>query len=93
MLWFKGKELNMVFGVQLSLVRLGSAMNFWVMEPIYNWVQQFYQGYQGIGVVLFIGIFYSSIYIITIHHIICSRFDLSLINGLLITNGYSGPKS
>lgn len=60
-LWFKGKELNMVFGIQLSLVRIGSAVNFWVMEPIYNWVQQFYQGYQSIGVVLFIGILYFAI--------------------------------
>ncbi|GJQ70395.1 hypothetical protein Trydic_g22824 [Trypoxylus dichotomus] len=53
-LWFKGKELNMVFGIQLSFVRLGSAINFWVMEPIYNWVEQYYQGYQCLGVVLFI---------------------------------------
>ncbi|KRT85788.1 membrane transporter [Oryctes borbonicus] len=53
-LWFKGKELNMVFGIQLSLVRVGSAVNFWVMEPIYDWVQQFYLGYQCLGVVLFI---------------------------------------
>ncbi|KAK9695459.1 Major Facilitator Superfamily [Popillia japonica] len=53
-LWFKGKELNMVFGIQLSLARVGSAVNFWVMEPIYKWTTQFYQGYQCIGVVLFI---------------------------------------
>ncbi|XP_066251245.1 major facilitator superfamily domain-containing protein 1-like [Euwallacea similis] len=36
-LWFKGKELNMVFGVQMSISRLGSTANFWVMEPIYEW--------------------------------------------------------
>lgn len=51
-LWFKGKELNMVFGLQLSVARFGSTVNFWVMQPIYNYVHQFYQGHQAIGVVL-----------------------------------------
>ncbi|KAL1491655.1 hypothetical protein ABEB36_012219 [Hypothenemus hampei] len=37
-LWFKGKELNMVFGLQMSFSRIGSTVNFWVMEPIYKWV-------------------------------------------------------
>lgn len=39
-LWFKGKELNMVFGLQLSFARVGSTVNFWVMEPIYKWINQ-----------------------------------------------------
>jgi len=34
--WFKGKELNMVFGFQLSIARVGSTVNFLVMEPIYD---------------------------------------------------------
>lgn len=51
-LWFKGKELNMVFGLQLSIARLGSTVNFWVMGPIYTYVQKFYQGHEAIGVVL-----------------------------------------
>ncbi|XP_037958170.1 major facilitator superfamily domain-containing protein 1 isoform X2 [Teleopsis dalmanni] len=51
-LWFKGKELNMVFGLQLSVARLGSTVNFWVMQPIYNYVHKFYQGHEAIGVVL-----------------------------------------
>ncbi|KAJ2953687.1 hypothetical protein O0L34_g1304 [Tuta absoluta] len=53
-LWFKGKELNMVFGLQLSFSRFGSTVNFWVMEPIYKWVGQYYVGYERLGVALFI---------------------------------------
>ncbi|CAG4998783.1 unnamed protein product [Parnassius apollo] len=53
-LWFKGKELNMVFGLQLSFSRFGSTVNFWVMEPIYRWVANYYGGYERLGVALFI---------------------------------------
>lgn len=41
-LWFKGKELNMVFGLQMSIARFGSTVNFWVMQPIYDWVHNYY---------------------------------------------------
>ena len=34
--WFRGKELNLVFGLQLSIARLGSTINFLVMEPLLN---------------------------------------------------------
>ncbi|ALC44413.1 CG8602 [Drosophila busckii] len=51
-LWFKGKELNMVFGLQLSVARFGSTVNFWVMPGIYKYVSNFYQGHQALGVVL-----------------------------------------
>ncbi|EDX09543.1 GD13074 [Drosophila simulans] len=51
-LWFKGKELNMVFGLQLSVARFGSTVNFWVMQPIYEYVSNFYQGHTALGVVL-----------------------------------------
>ncbi|KAI8041584.1 major facilitator superfamily domain-containing protein 1 [Drosophila gunungcola] len=51
-LWFKGKELNMVFGLQLSVARFGSTVNFWVMQPIYDYVSNFYQGHRALGVVL-----------------------------------------
>jgi hypothetical protein len=54
-LWFKGKELNMVFGLQLSFARVGSTVNFNVMEPLYVWVSKYYSGYVCIGVVLMIG--------------------------------------
>ena len=54
-MWFKGKELNMVFGLQLSFARVGSTVNFQVMEPFYNWVNKYYQGYMCIGMTLLIG--------------------------------------
>ena len=54
-LWFKGKELNMVFGLQLSFARVGSTVNFNVMEPLYQWVSQYYSGHMCLGVVLIIG--------------------------------------
>lgn len=54
-LWFKGKELNMVFGLQLSFARVGSTVNFMVMGHIYDWVNKTYSGYECTGIVLFIG--------------------------------------
>lgn len=53
-LWFKGKELNMVFGLQLSVARFGSTVNFWIMQPLYNYVSEFYAGYTGLGVTLYL---------------------------------------
>lgn len=53
-LWFKGKEVNFAFGLQLSITRLGSTVNFLVMEPLYNFVSQYYKGPECIGIVLFI---------------------------------------
>ena len=53
--WFKGKELNMVFGLQLSFARLGSTVNFNVMSPVYNYVSQYYTGYLCTGVALMFG--------------------------------------
>jgi hypothetical protein len=54
-LWVKGKELNMVFGLQLSFARVGSTVNFNVMEPLYQWVSNYYSGNMCIGIVLIIG--------------------------------------
>ncbi|XP_049582226.1 lysosomal dipeptide transporter MFSD1 isoform X1 [Syngnathus scovelli] len=34
--WFKGKELNLVFGLQLSMARLGSTVNMNIMGWVYN---------------------------------------------------------
>lgn len=51
-LWFKGKELNMVFGLQLSVARFGSTVNFWVMQPLYDYVSKFYDAHRVLGVVL-----------------------------------------
>jgi len=33
--WFKGKELNMIFGLQLSFARFGSTVNFMLVGPLY----------------------------------------------------------
>uniref|UniRef100_A0A8D9ENK9 Lysosomal dipeptide transporter MFSD1 n=2 Tax=Cacopsylla melanoneura TaxID=428564 RepID=A0A8D9ENK9_9HEMI len=52
-LWFKGKELNMVFGFQLSLSRVGSTVNMFVVEPMYDYVAKMgYPGYETLGIVL-----------------------------------------
>ncbi|XP_018017099.2 major facilitator superfamily domain-containing protein 1-like [Hyalella azteca] len=53
--WFKGKELNTVFGLIGSLSRVGSTVNFLVMEPIYNWVDQTQDGHVTLGITLAIG--------------------------------------
>lgn len=53
-LWFKGKELNMVFGLQLSFARVGSTVNFLVMESVYKYVKQYYSGSYVLGMSLFI---------------------------------------
>ncbi|XP_069562388.1 lysosomal dipeptide transporter MFSD1 isoform X2 [Brachyistius frenatus] len=34
--WFKGKELNLVFGLQLSMARLGSTVNMNIMGSVYS---------------------------------------------------------
>ena len=34
--WFRGEALNMVFGLSLSIVRIGSSLTFIVSEPLYN---------------------------------------------------------
>ena len=34
--WFSGRALNMAFGFQLAVVRIGSAVSFNVLGPIYN---------------------------------------------------------
>ncbi|KAG8195769.1 hypothetical protein JTE90_004776 [Oedothorax gibbosus] len=52
--WFKGKELNMVFGVQLSFARVGSAVNFNVTPAIYRAMNEYYSGHTLLGVTLFI---------------------------------------
>jgi len=37
--WFKGDQLNMVFGFQLSIARVGSTLNFLVMGPLYQTIK------------------------------------------------------
>jgi MFS family permease len=48
--WFMGRELNLVFGLQLSIARLGSTVNFQVMTWVYNTVNSYgKEGYEGLG--------------------------------------------
>ncbi|XP_041351508.1 major facilitator superfamily domain-containing protein 1-like [Gigantopelta aegis] len=53
--WFQGRELNMVFGLQLSFSRVGSTVNMNVMQPVYRFVSESYTGYTCLGVSLFVG--------------------------------------
>jgi len=39
--WFRGKELNMVFGLQLSIARVGSTVNFLLMGPLYHFLSHY----------------------------------------------------
>lgn len=52
--WFKGKELNMVFGLQMSFARAGSTVNMNVMGPLYQFVGSVLNqnGYQQLGIAL-----------------------------------------
>ncbi|XP_037075781.1 LOW QUALITY PROTEIN: major facilitator superfamily domain-containing protein 1-like [Pollicipes pollicipes] len=52
--WYKGKELNMVLGLSLSVARAGSTVNFNVMKPLYDAVSESYSGYKATGVTLMI---------------------------------------
>ncbi|XP_072111549.1 lysosomal dipeptide transporter MFSD1 isoform X1 [Mobula birostris] len=54
--WFKGKELNLVFGLQLSMARLGSTVNMNIMEWIYSRaaVMVGCTGYKTLGISLMI---------------------------------------
>ncbi|XP_034484092.1 major facilitator superfamily domain-containing protein 1 isoform X2 [Drosophila innubila] len=51
-LWFKGKELSMVFGMQQTMARLAIKENSRVMQPIYGFVSNFLRGHRALGVVL-----------------------------------------
>lgn len=54
--WFQGRELNMVFGLQLSFSRVGSTVNMNIMQPIYKYVANSgHKGYECLGIVLFVG--------------------------------------
>ncbi|XP_074602665.1 lysosomal dipeptide transporter MFSD1-like [Brevipalpus obovatus] len=53
--WYKGSELNMVFGLLLSISRLGSTLNFLTMKHVYEQVADYgITGYKCLGVSLLI---------------------------------------
>lgn len=35
--WFKGQELTMAYGINITIARLGSVVNDWTEPAIYNW--------------------------------------------------------
>ncbi|KAG2462976.1 MFSD1 protein, partial [Polypterus senegalus] len=55
--WFKGKELNLVFGLQLSMARLGSTVNMNIMGWVYSRIESTlgHSGYTALGITLMIG--------------------------------------
>lgn len=56
--WFKGKELNLVFGLQLSMARIGSTVNMNLMGWLYSKVEASLgsAGHTTLGVTLLIGV-------------------------------------
>ena len=53
--WFKDKELNLVFGLQLSLSRVGSSVGINVMAPLYDGINSWgVSGHTLLGIVMFI---------------------------------------
>ncbi|XP_067401783.1 lysosomal dipeptide transporter MFSD1 isoform X1 [Emydura macquarii macquarii] len=55
--WFKGKELNLVFGLQLSMARIGSTVNMNIMGWVYSRAQDLLgsTGHSTLGLTLMIG--------------------------------------
>ncbi|CAO2612930.1 Major facilitator superfamily domain-containing protein 1, partial [Lemmus lemmus] len=55
--WFKGKELNLVFGLQLSMARIGSTVNMNLMGWLYTKIETSLgsAGHLTLGVTLMIG--------------------------------------
>eukprot|EP00116_Pleurobrachia_bachei_P005641 sb/3465903/ len=53
--WFAGKEINMVFGINLSASRMGSTVGMVSLSPIYKALSTKFQGTHLMGVVLTIG--------------------------------------
>uniref|UniRef100_A0A8C4E1Q8 Lysosomal dipeptide transporter MFSD1 n=1 Tax=Dicentrarchus labrax TaxID=13489 RepID=A0A8C4E1Q8_DICLA len=55
--WFKGKELNLVFGLQLSMARVGSTVNMNIMGWVYSKVVDLVgsPGHTALGASLLIG--------------------------------------
>uniref|UniRef100_A0A670I289 Lysosomal dipeptide transporter MFSD1 n=1 Tax=Podarcis muralis TaxID=64176 RepID=A0A670I289_PODMU len=55
--WFKGKELNLVFGLQLSMARIGSTVNMNIMGWVYSKAQDLIgsMGHTTLGIALLIG--------------------------------------
>ncbi|XP_055312534.1 major facilitator superfamily domain-containing protein 1-like isoform X2 [Sitodiplosis mosellana] len=53
-LWFKDKELNMVFGIMSSIALGGGTIHLMMIEPLYKYINQWYTGHMCLGVVMLI---------------------------------------
>lgn len=60
-----GKELNLVFGIQLSFSRVGSTVNMVSMGPIYDWLGQGNGGHKALGAALWVGALFCFISLVT----------------------------
>lgn len=54
-LWFKGKVLNMMFGLQSSFSGIGSTVNFMAMENLYDKVTEKFVGLDGLAITFYLG--------------------------------------
>lgn len=52
--WFSGGALNMVFGLQLSVARLGSTVNFQVVGPLFHSLNETMEEHAALGTTLLI---------------------------------------
>ena len=52
--WFSGGALNMVFGLQLSVARLGSTVNFQVVSPLFRSLRDKFDQNYALGMTLLI---------------------------------------
>jgi len=52
--WFKGRELNTVFGFQITISRAGSTLAFNTMQPIYNYARASLSAQAALGYTLMI---------------------------------------
>ena len=52
--WFSGGSLNMVFGLQLSVARLGSTVNFQVVGPLFHTLENTMSSNDALGATLMI---------------------------------------
>lgn len=52
--WFKGRELNTVFGFQITVSRAGSTLAYNTMHPIFNYARTMYTPQNALGYTLMI---------------------------------------
>lgn len=50
--WFKGRELNTVFGFQITVSRAGSTLAYNTMHPLYNYARKLYPPQTALGYTL-----------------------------------------